>query len=193
MASTFSRISIAGAALLLAAGLAGFNAPAALAHDYTFGALSIGHPWARASAGPARNGAAFLVIENAGPADRLLSVSAEVSERVELHTHLMEGDVMKMRRVDAVEVPGQGTAALRPGGLHIMLMGLKQPLQEGERFPLTLTFETAGEVTVEVAVEGVASMGPEGGMDHGNMEQGDTGHGDMGHGDMNRGTIAPAN
>jgi copper(I)-binding protein len=178
MTPILTRISLAGGALLLAAGLSGFDAPAAFAHDYKLGALSIGHPWARASAGPARNGAAFLVIENTGAADRLIAVSGEVSERAELHHHMMAGDVMKMRRVEAVEVPANGTAALQPGGLHIMLIGLKQPLQEGERFPLTLTFEAAGEVTVEVAVEGVAGMGPQGGMDHGEMDHG---------------TMAPAN
>jgi copper(I)-binding protein len=91
---------------------------------------------------------------------------------------MMEGEVMKMRRVQAVEVPAKGSAALQPGGFHIMLVGLKHPLQEGERFPLTLTFETAGEITVEFAVEGVASMGPQG---------------DMGHGTMDHGTMTPAN
>ena len=183
MTSILTRISLAGGALLLAAGLSGFNAPAAFAHDYKLGALSIAHPWARASAGPARNGAAFLVIENAGAADRLIAVSGEVSERAELHSHMMEGDVMKMRRVEAVEVPANGTAALQPGGLHIMLIGLKQPLQEGERFPLTLTFKAAGEIVVEVAVEGVAGMGPQGGTEHE----------DTGHGGMDHGTMAPAN
>jgi hypothetical protein len=78
-----------------------------------------------------------------------------------------------MRRVEAIEVPADGMASLRPGGFHIMLIGLTEPLKEGERFPLTLTFEKAGSVTVEVAVEGVGSMGPQqDGMDHGTMDHG---------------------
>lgn len=165
----------------LAAAIGGallFAATAVAAHDFELGGLTLDHPWARASAGPVANGAAFLLIENAGEADRLVAVGGDVAEHVELHTHEMEGDVMKMRRVEAVEVPAHGSAVLRPGSYHIMLLGLKQPLREGERFPLTLTFEKAGTITVEVAVEGVGSMGPHGGAGH------DAGHGtghDAGH------------
>lgn len=177
MTSTACRSSFAtaavgaalGALLLAAAALGG---SAAVAHEFTLGALRLDHPWARASAGPARNGTAFLVIENAGAADRLLAAAGEVAERVELHTHTMDGNVMQMRRVEFVEIPAQGEAALQPGGIHIMLIGLKQPLREGERFPLTLTFEKAGAVTVEVAVEGVGSMGPHGNAGHGGMNHG---------------------
>src|SRR3546814_14254632 len=79
----------------------------------------------------------------------------------------MDGDIMKMRRLEAVEIPAHGSAVLRPGSHHLMLIGLKQPLHEGERFPLTLTFEKAGTITVEITVEGIASMGPHGGSDHG--------------------------
>lgn len=158
-------------AVLLAAVLA-LAATAAFAHDFTLGALTLDHPWARASAGPARNGAAFLAIENAGAADRLVAAEGEVAERVELHTHTMDGNVMQMRRVEALDIPAQGEAVLQPGGIHIMLIGLKQPLREGERFPLTLTFEEAGTVTVEVAVEGVGSMGPHGSAGHGGMNHG---------------------
>lgn len=154
--------------VLLIAGLAYSNA---FAHEFKLGALTIGHPWARASAGPVRNGAAYLTVHNAGDADSLVAISGDVAERAELHTHLMEGDVMKMRRVDAVEVPAGGTAALEPGSFHVMLIGLAQPLKEGESFPLTLTFRDAGEVTVEVKVEAVGSMGPAE-MEHGSMDHG---------------------
>src|SRR5690606_2912305 len=113
------RLSAAlSAALLFAA------APGASAHDFTLGALKIDHPWARASAGPARNGAAFFAVENSGPADRLVAASGDVAQRVELHTHRMEGNVMQMRQVEAVEVPAGGTAILQPGGFHVMLIGL---------------------------------------------------------------------
>lgn len=176
MSPSLSRFFLMlGTAFLLAAA-------AAFAHDYTLGSLRIDHPWARASAGPARNGAAFFTVENSGEVDRLVAVSSDISQRVELHTHRMEGNVMQMRPVEAIEVPAHGTATLQPGGFHVMLIGLAQPLKEGDRFPLTLTFERAGTVTVEVKVEGVGTMGPHG-SDH------DAG----GHGGMDHGTQPPSN
>lgn len=130
----------------------------AIAHDYKVGAISIDHPWARASMGMAKAGAAYMVLTNNGSApDRLLSASAEVADAVELHTHLMEDGVMRMRQVQAIEVAPGEPSVLEPGGLHVMLIGLKQPLAAGETFPMTLTFEQAGEVTVEVAVEAMGS------------------------------------
>src|SRR3546814_18774460 len=80
---------------------------------------------------------------------------------------------MKMHRLEAVEIPAHGSAVLRPGSHHLMLIGLKQPLHAGERFPLTLTFEKAGTITVEITVEGIASMGPHGRRDHGADHGGD--------------------
>lgn len=156
-----------GTAVLLAAALTA--TASGRAHDITFASFTIEHPWARASAGPARNSAAFMTIRNSGGADRLLAAAGDVAGRIELHSHLMEGDVMKMRRAEAVEVPAEGAARLQPGAIHIMLIGLREPLKEGDRFPLTLTFEKAGDVTVEVAVEAIGSMG---GMNHDAMPQG---------------------
>lgn len=134
----------------------------AQAHDYTVGSLQVAHPWARASAGAAPTGAAYLAIENRGDAaDRLLSASTPAAERAELHTHIHEGGVMKMREVEGgIELPAGEQVFLAPGGLHVMLMGLKAPLKEGERFPLTLTFEKAGELQVEVAVEAIGYQPP---------------------------------
>jgi len=178
--SLMKRFTSILAATALAAGL--IAAPV-LAHDFSLGDLRLEHPWARATAGPVRNGAAFLTVHNSGAADRLLAAAGEVAERVEIHSHQMEGDVMKMRQVEAVEVPAGGTAELQPGSYHLMLIGLDEPLKEGDRFPLTLTFEKAGEITVEVTVEGIGSMGPDGGtqdgMDHGTMDHDSMGHGDM--------------
>ena len=175
-------LSIAAAALL-GIGLAIGGLPAQ-AQDYTHGALSINDPWARASAGPARAGAAFMTLSNSGTEDdRLLSASAEVSEAVELHSHMMQDGVMRMRPVEGgIVVPAGGTADLAPGGLHVMFLGLKAPFKEGERFPLTLTFENAGSITVEVAVQGVASMGPGAGAGHGAGHGGGHGAGGHGHG-----------
>ena len=168
-----------GAAFLLTGGLAAL--PAA-AHDFQLGDLSIDHPWARASAGPARNSAAFMTIHNKGDADRLVAAAGDVSKRVELHTHLMEGDVMKMRQVEAIDIPAGGMAELKPGSFHVMLIGLNEPLKEGDSFPLTLTFEKAGEVTLEVSVEKITSMGGQGEMGHGQGHG--TGQGHMNHGEM---------
>src|SRR3546814_19460716 len=114
-------------------------ATAAAAHDFTLGALTLDHPWARASAGPARNGAAFLAIENAGDADRLLGATGDIAERLELHTHEMDGDIMKMSRLEAVEIPAHGSAVLRPGRHHLMPTGLKQTLHDREPVPPTPT------------------------------------------------------
>jgi copper(I)-binding protein len=125
----------------------------AWAGDYAAGDLRIKQVWARPTPPVASAGAAFFTLDNSrGQDDRLLSAEAGVSATVELHTHLMEGDVMKMRKVESVEVPAGQTVAFRPGGLHIMFIGLKAPLVEGSTFPLTLNFEKAGAVTVAVAV-----------------------------------------
>lgn len=128
---------------------------AAHAHSFKLGELTIGHPYARSTAPGQPAGGAYLSIRNAGTAgDKLVSASADVSKSVELHEMKMEGDVMRMREVSAVEVPAGKAVELKPGGLHIMLMGLKAPLKQGEKFPLKLKFEKAGEVTVTVNVEG---------------------------------------
>lgn len=130
--------------------------PAAVqAHDYKLGELTIEHPWAPASIGAAKAGAAYMKVVNEGETpDLLISVSSPVAEHAKLHTHMVEGGIAKMRPVEAVEVNPGAPAILEPGGLHVMLMGLKAPLKDGDMFPLTLTFERAGTVTVEVIVQG---------------------------------------
>lgn len=118
------------------------------------GALRIEAAWARPTAAAAANGAAYFTIHDEGTEpDRLIKAGSPAAGMVELHTHLVEGNVMRMRPVEAIEVhPGTPTV-LQPGGLHVMLMGLKAPLKEGERMPLTLTFEKAGTVTIEVPIQ----------------------------------------
>ncbi|HYQ92489.1 MAG TPA: copper chaperone PCu(A)C, partial [Candidatus Competibacteraceae bacterium] len=115
--------------------------------------VQIEQPWARETPPTVTNGAAYMTLLNRGDQpDRLLGVSGEVAKTIELHTHLMEGGQMKMRPVAAIEVkPGEPTV-LKPGGLHIMLIDLKQPLVAGQHFPLTLNFEKAGKIPVEVTV-----------------------------------------
>ncbi len=109
-------------------------------------------PWARPTVQGQAGGGGFLKIVGAAAPDRLLSVSADVAATVELHTMTMDGDVMRMRQVSAIDVPAGKTVELKPGGLHIMLIGLKAPLVNGSSFPLKLRFEKSGEVIVDMKV-----------------------------------------
>lgn len=131
--------------------------------------IAVSSPWARASAPNAPNGACYLEIANTGrEPDRLVSAASPAAAKVELHTHLMDNGVMKMRPVEAFEVAPGEPQVLRPGGNHIMLMGLKEQLKPGARFPVTLTFARAGAVTVEVPVQEAGAMAAPGahGMPH---------------------------
>ena len=147
----------------LFAAAAALAALPAAAHDYRAGEIAISHPWSRAASANA-NGAGFMTLRNTGAqADRLLSAASPAARVVELHTHVREGDVMRMRPVVDIPVPAGETVELRPGGLHVMLIGLTGPLQQGSRVPLTLRFERAGEVQVELTVEAAGARG----MGHG--------------------------
>ncbi|MCC7046906.1 MAG: copper chaperone PCu(A)C [Alphaproteobacteria bacterium] len=147
--------------LPLAAVLAAALALPAVAHEYKLGALTIDHPYSRATTAP--NGAAYMMIANNGrEPDRLLRGSSPQAAKVELHTIMREGDVMKMREVPAIDVPAGGKAELRPGGFHVMLLGLKGPLREGEKFNLNLEFEKAGKVEVTVQIDKAGASGGHG-------------------------------
>ncbi len=138
------------------------QSPASLGHEITAGDIRITHPWARASLSlKARNGVSYITVYNSGSrTDRLIGASTYIADRAELHTHEMKGDVMKMRPVEAVEIPAGGTVEFEPGGLHIMLLGLRTPLRKGMTFPMTLEFESAGDVDVDVVIEaGTARRG----------------------------------
>ena len=125
--------------------------------------IEVTSPFARASAGMAQVGAAFMTLKNDSTSDdKLMSASSPVAASAELHTHIKDGDIMRMREVPSIDLPAGATVNMQPGGLHVMLMGLKQPLRQGEVFPLTLTFAKAGAVTVEVPVKTVAEMPPPG-------------------------------
>lgn len=137
----------------------------AFAHDYKVGALKIGHPWSRATPAGAKVGGGYLSIENTGAeADRLVSISAAFSGRVEVHEMAVTNGVMTMRPLEAgIVVPPGGKIELKPGGFHIMFMDLRQPLKQDERLKGTLTFEKAGSVEVEFKVEAVGARAGEGG------------------------------
>lgn len=152
--SFFALTSAAALAALLTAG-------AALAHDYKVGSVVIDHPWSRATAPGAANAAAYFTLTNTGGApDRLLSASTPAAGKAELHTHLMDNGVMRMRPVEAIDVAPGTPATLAPGGLHVMLLGLAKPLEKGQSFPLTLVFEKGGSVTVEVSIQGAGDAQP---------------------------------
>lgn len=131
--------------------------------SFALGDLVVENPWARESV--TRTGAAYLTVRNEGSAaDRLIGVASEAADRVELHASTVQDGVMRMRAVEAVEVPAGGEAVLAPGGLHLMLIGLKAPLEEGGSFGLTLSFEKAGAVEVTATIEDIGHGGP---ADHG--------------------------
>lgn len=114
--------------------------------------LSIGEIWARPGLAGG-NSAVYFVIENYGVDDTLLSASSDVAEAVELHQTQMEGDQMHMQHMaHGIPVPAGGPTSFEPGGLHVMLIGLKSDLKAGDTFDLTLTFEEAGELTISVTV-----------------------------------------
>jgi len=125
----------------------------AVAHSFKLGEIDIGHPYARPTREGQMVGAGYLKLANKGPVDRLVSATSPAAGSVEIHSMSMEGDVMKMRQIDAIELATGQTVELKPGGYHLMLMGLKAPLKVGEKFPLTLKFEKSGEVVVTVNVE----------------------------------------
>jgi len=130
------------------------------AHDYELKSLNIDHPFARATPPGARAAGAYLTVENKGATpDRLIAASSPVAGIVEVHEMAMDGGVMKMRVIPGIDIKAGSKVDLKPGGYHIMLMELKQPLKNGDRFPLTLTFEKAGKIEVSVWVEDMASKG----------------------------------
>jgi len=136
--------------------------------------VNVAGAWARATTSKAHTGAAYVTLENSGAmSDKLVSVSTPVAGRAELHTHIKDGDIMRMRQVQQIEVGPKAMVKLQPGGLHIMLMDLKEPLKKGATFPMTLVFEKAGKMTVEVAIQSVAAKGMDAGMkmDHGGMKR----------------------
>ena len=125
------------------------------------GDLEIDAAWARASIGTSRPGAAYFTVRNLGDeTDRLTGLSSPVSAMPMLHETTLSEGVSRMAHVEAAEIAAGGELTLEPGGMHVMLMELTTPLKEGATFPLTLTFEAAGAVTVEVPVFGPGATGP---------------------------------
>jgi periplasmic copper chaperone A len=132
---------------------------AASAEEYRLDELRIDHPMARATPPGARTGLVFFTVDNAGDeADRLERASTPVAGGVSMHQMIVEGGMMKMRAVPSIEIRPGARIEFHPGGYHLMLLELKQPLVAGEKFPVTLTFARGGAVTVSVQVEAMGAM-----------------------------------
>ncbi len=147
--------------LALTATLALLAVPAA-AQDYKVGTLEIGRPWTRATPATAQAGGGFLTIVNKGAvADRLIAARSAASDKVEIHEMKMDGNVMRMRELEkGLEIPAGATVMLKPGGYHIMFMGLKAPFAKDTKVPVTLVFEKAGSLDIVLDVEALGASAP---------------------------------
>ncbi len=147
----------------------------ALLSSAAFADIMVMDSYARSAGKSAKAGAAFMVIENTGAeADRLVSAASDISKKVELHTHKDMGDgIMKMVHVEeGFEIPAGGKHMLMRGGDHVMFMGLNGPMEEGATVKVTLTFEKAGDIVVDIPVD-LKRQDKHGGMGHGMMKKKD--------------------
>jgi copper(I)-binding protein len=141
--------------------LLGFGVPSVYAADFNIGDLTVETPWARATPGKARSGVVYLTILNRSNApDKLISISTSAAKRAEIHGSQMKGGMMTMQRFGSLTLRPKSSVLLRPGGLHVMLMGLKAPLKRGGNFDMTLKFEKAGLLTVNVVIEKIGARAP---------------------------------
>ena len=167
--------------ILMAAASAALFSTSALAAD-----IMVHDAYARSAGKMAKAGAAFMQIMNSADTDdRLVAARSDVAAKVELHTHIQDANgVMRMVEVeDGIAVPAGGKAMLQRGGDHVMFMGLTAPCEDGKTIHVTLVFEKAGEVELDIPVKLDTPMG-------GQMKQGDMKHGDMDHGQMQHGKTA---
>ena len=147
--------------LALAALVAVLALPA-FALDYKLGVIEIGHPWSRATPPTAESGGGFLAITNTGTTpDRLIAVKSPAADKVEIHEMKMDGNIMRMREVEkGIEIPPGSTVELKPGGFHVMFMGLRAPFAKDAKVPLTLVFEKAGSIDVDLMVQAMGAQAP---------------------------------
>jgi len=123
--------------------------------------VEIHEPWIRATPPGAKLAAGYMTIHNqAAQPDRLVGGSSPAAAKVETHVSVKDGDIMRMRQVKGYDIPAQGSFELSPNGAHLMLVDLKQPLKEGDKVPVTLKFEHAGEVNVQFQVRALAAAPP---------------------------------
>jgi copper(I)-binding protein len=136
----------------------------AFAADYTLGDLKIGQPWARETPKGAKVGGGYVTITNTGTtSDRLIGGATPAAGRFEIHVMSMDGGVMKMRQMEnGIEIKPGETVELKPGGLHLMMMDIKQPFAKGSEIKGTLRFEKAGSVDVVFPVQAMGAAPPGG-------------------------------
>jgi hypothetical protein len=122
--------------------------------------IEVTAPWTRA-AGAGATGVGYMTLRNAdAAADRIVGARSPAARTVELHTHIRDGDIMRMRPVPAIDLPPGQEVRLAPSGFHLMLIGLAAPLRQGEKVPVTLVLERGGEIPVELTVESAGARGP---------------------------------
>ncbi|HEU4379889.1 MAG TPA: copper chaperone PCu(A)C [Hyphomicrobiaceae bacterium] len=147
---------LAAAMLLIVVG-------AARAHEFSSKGVTVVHPWARATPGGVTVGGAYFEVRAApGQGDRLIGGRSAIAGSLEVHSHSIENGIAKMRKIDGLPIKGGQSVVLKPGGYHVMLLDLKQPLKEGDLFKFTLTFEKAGDLEVEASVEPIGAKAPHG-------------------------------
>jgi copper(I)-binding protein len=171
---SFSHTNLFAAMIAAANGCFGFVSPARAAPPPGFIRVAdfdvmVHEAWARATPGASTTGAAYVMLMGGSKPDQLVGVSTPVAAMAQVHETTDDHGVMKMRSVDTVPIPPNGMVTFAPGGYHIMLTGLKQPLVAGQSFPLTLTFAHAAPVTVDVKVRPLGRDAPMGGHDHMHM------------------------
>lgn len=147
--------------------IACFISVTAMATDYKVGQIEIMDPWSRATPKGASTAIGYMTIKNNGTtSDRLIGGSVDFANGLQLHSMTMENGVSKMRELKFVEIgPGQ-TIEFKPGGSHVMFVGVKHPLSEGEHVKGTLIFEHAGTVQIEYVVQGIGAQSGPHDMDH---------------------------
>ena len=148
--------------LLLAAATLAFVPLAAQAHEFKAGELVIGHPWSRAT-GQSRPAVGYLKIRNTGTeTERLLGVETPIADHVMIHANVIDEGVARMTALEGLEIPPGEEISLAPkSDYHFMIMGLKQPLKEGDTFPATLIFEHAGRIDVTFVTAAAGATGEE--------------------------------
>ena len=125
--------------------------------------ITVTDAWTRATAPGTKIAAGYMTIKNAGKTpDKLVAASSPAAEKVETHVTVKEGDIFRMREVKGYDIPAGGSFALKPGGAHLMLVNVKAPLKEGDKVPLVLRFERAGQVKTELQVGRLTDTGKHG-------------------------------
>jgi periplasmic copper chaperone A len=148
-------------------------APAAFAQGGATSTITVEQPWARATPAGATTGAVYMMLANKAPtADRLTAASSDVAGKVQIHEMAVVDGIMKMRQLaNGLAIPAGGSVTLKPGGYHVMLIGLKKQLIAGQTLPLTLTFAKAGNISITVPIQAIGAtqsgMGGMGGMEGG--------------------------